>query len=393
VLPEARPGPALDEAAAKTRARRALIERFHVADTALKEVSAVPSKLTARTDWTMTYADTTRPLPQGEARLSARISGDEIASTARFVYVPEEWERNERNRQTVAQIVSLATGLLTGIMVFGGVIAAIVSWSRRRFAVRLFLTVFAMFLVLTAVRLVNNFPTVMANLVTTQPLRLQLAILVGVSAVGLAFLSGGMALIAGAAPRWTSSIGRLDARQAIAIGAALGALAAAARVLGASIGSHEPVWPSYGNAGTLAPLVGAAVSPVVTMSTRLVVLLLLAAGVERVTAGWTRRRALGAAALWILGGVLGASASPEYLLPWLASAAIVGALLVAAYVFVLREDFTVVPFAAAVMTMTGTLREGWSRGFPGALAGSIVAVILMGALAYWWVRALRAAKS
>src|SRR5204863_8893180 len=104
---------------------------------------------------------------------------------------------------------------------------------------------------------------------------------------------------------------------------------------------------------------------------RLVVLLLIVAGVDRFTAGWTRRRAPGAAALWIVGGVLGASASPEQMLPWIASAAIAGGLLVAAYVLVLREDFGVLPFAVAVMTMTGTLREGWSRAYPGALAGAV----------------------
>ena len=42
-----------------------------------------------------------------------------------------------------------------------------------------------------------------------------------------------------------------------------------------------------------------------------------------------------------------------------------------------------------VMTLTGTLREGWARPYPGALAGAIVAVVVMCAVAYWWFRALR----
>jgi len=42
-----------------------------------------------------------------------------------------------------------------------------------------------------------------------------------------------------------------------------------------------------------------------------------------------------------------------------------------------------------VMTTMGTLREGWSRAYAGALAGSIVASILMCAIGYAWFRVLR----
>src|SRR5207245_688335 len=138
------------------------------------------------------------------------------------------------------------TALLGGVMVVGGVIAAVISWSRRQFVVRLFLAVFALFLVLSGVRLTNNFPIVMANLTTSQPLRLQIAILIGTSVVGLGLLSAAMGLIAGAAPLWSSlslspgepsGTGRLDSRQAIAVGVALGAVAAAGRAAGALSGA------------------------------------------------------------------------------------------------------------------------------------------------------------
>ena len=52
-------------------------------------------------------------------------------------------------------------------------IAAIVSWSRRHFSVRLFLSIAAAFLVLSVVNLVNGFPALMASLSTSQPLQLQ----------------------------------------------------------------------------------------------------------------------------------------------------------------------------------------------------------------------------
>ncbi|HEY6357514.1 MAG TPA: type II CAAX endopeptidase family protein, partial [Vicinamibacterales bacterium] len=56
-LPEARPGAALDEASARRRAHQAIADRLHL-DAArgdVKEISATPNKLQARTDWTFIF--------------------------------------------------------------------------------------------------------------------------------------------------------------------------------------------------------------------------------------------------------------------------------------------------------------------------------------------------
>ena len=305
------------------------------------------------------------------------------------MYIPEDWERTERNAQTVASIVRVAGGLLTAVLILAGVITAIISWSRRQFAGLMFLAVFWVCLVLSAIRVANSFPAMMAGLSTSQPLQLQLAILLGTSIVGLTLFAAGLGLIAGASPVWSAATGSLESRTAITIGIALGALAAAARALSALVGSSGPVWPSYAGAGTFVPFLASAVGPVITMLTRVIVLVFAIVAVKWITAGWTRRRAVGALALWLVGGLLGTPGSPENLVLWIASAALVGALLVAMYVGVLRHDVSALPFGVAVMTLTGTLREGWVRPYPGALAGAIVAVVAMSAVAYWWFRALR----
>jgi hypothetical protein len=392
-LPESRRGPALDRAAAEDLARRALIARFGIDPSLLREMSAVPAKLPERTDWTITYVDSSRPLPQGEARLSVRLAGDEIADARRFVYVPEDWQRTERNARTVASIVQAAGGVLGGILVLGGVIAAIVSWSGRRFVVPLFLKVFVALLVLSGIRVANSFPEMMASLSTSQPIRLQLAIFVGSSVVGLGVLSAAMALITGAMPVWSRSGGRLPARTALAIGAALGALAAAARAGSALMGSGGPMWPSYEGAGTFVPFVAAATVPTVTALTRIVVLLVVVAAANHVTGHWTRRRVSGAVLVGIAGSLLGGTGASQNMLPLIASAAVVGALLAVVYVSVLRHDVSVVPFAVAAMTAAGTLREGWLRAYPGALGGAIAAVVAMCVVAYWLYRALNAPRA
>src|SRR5207244_7904230 len=133
---------------------------------ALTEVSVVPSKLPKRTDWLFTFADRSRTLPRGELRLSTRIAGEEVADVRRFVFVPEDWERSERNAQIIATVVQGAGLLLTIAIGLAGAITAIVSWSRHRFSVRVGLAVTGTFICLAAIPLINGFPALLAALST-----------------------------------------------------------------------------------------------------------------------------------------------------------------------------------------------------------------------------------
>ena len=386
VLPESRSGASLDEAAARQGARHALIERFAIDDASLNEVSAVPSKLPQRTDWTITFADRSHALPRGELRLSARIMGDEIADLQRFVFVPEDWERTERNAQIAAVVVQGAGLLLTIAIVVGGAIAAIVSWSRRQFALRPFLVTFATFLCLAAIRLANGFPSVMASLSTAQPLQLQLAVLVGSGAVGLTLQSVAVGLIAGVVPVWFPAA-RLEPKVVLQTGIAFAAMSAAISAA-ASLSGGEPLWPSYSGASSFVPLLSSAINPVVGLLVRTAILLFVVAIADRMTAHWTRRRVLVAVLLLVAGGVLGDAGSSRDLVVWTAFAALTGLLLLAAYVFVLRHDARVVPIGLAGAAAVSTLWEGWARAYPGALGGAIVGVGLMGLVAYAWAKTL-----
>jgi len=387
-LPESRPAASLDAPAARHAARQALKERFAADEAALEEVSATPSKLPARTDWVITFKDKTRALPRGEARLAVRLAGDEVAGARRFVFVPEEWERAERNAQTFATILQGGGLLLAGAIVFAGAIAAIVSWSRRRFVVRLFLVAFASVLACTAIRFVNAFPATLPVLSTSQPLQLQLAVLLGSSTVGLALQAAAIALIAGASPVWLPPR-RNNAAVSLRIGLAVGMIASAIRAVSA-LTSGGPLWPSYAGANSFAPFVGAAVTPLVTLLSRIAIITLIVVAANRLSAGWTRRRALTAALLVLVGGVLGTTASPLNLPLWIVSAILLGLLLTMIYVVILRYNVSGMPIAVAVMTTMGTLREGWLRAYPGALGGAVLACILIWLVAYACFRVLLA---
>jgi hypothetical protein len=386
-LPESRPGPSLDAAAARQAARRALKEKFSIDEASLEEVSATPSKLPARTDWVITFKDRARILPRGEARLAVRLAGDEVAGVRRFVFIPEEWERTERNARTISTIVQGGGFLIAGALLFGGAIAAIVSWSRRRFAVGVFLAAFAAVLVCTALRFVNAFPATLPALSTSQPLQLQLAVLLGSSAVGITLQAAAMALIAGAVPVWLPARGN-NTSMSLRIGLAVGMIASAARAVSALTGG-APLWPSYAGANSFVPFASAAITPLVALLSRLAITAVIVVAANRVSAGWTRRRALIGVLLVIVGGVLGTTASPLNVPLWIASAVVVGGLLAIFYVTVLRYDVGCIPIAVAVITTVGTLREAWLRAYPGALGGGILACVLIWLVAYQCFRVFR----
>jgi Type II CAAX prenyl endopeptidase Rce1-like len=385
-LPEARAGASLDETTARELAKRALVQRFAIDAAVLKDVSAVPSKLPQRTDWVVTFSDTSRSLPRGELRLSTRIAGGEVAETRRFVFIPEEWERSDRNAQTIASIIGGGTLLLGVVMVLAGMILSIVSWSRHQFSVPLFLAMLASLLILSTGRLANNFPILMAQLSTAQPLRLQLAVLLGSTTVGVALQAAALALIAGAVPYWCST-GRLGLPAAARLGLSLGAIGAGTAAV-STLSSNGPLWPSYAGAATFAPLMASATTPVLGLLTRITLLLLIVGAANRMTAGWTRRRTLTAVLIVAVGGVLGNSASPLNIGMWIAAAIVIGLILLAAYVFVLRHDVSVIPLAAAFVATVGTLAEALSRAYPGALPGALIAVGIMWLAAYAWFRTL-----
>src|SRR5262249_28070708 len=141
---------------------------------------------------------------------------------------------------------------------------------------------FALFLVVTSIRTVNGFPALMARLLTSQPLQLQLAVLLASAVVSLAVQSATMALIGGAVPAWSPG-GRLKRSVALTLGVALGAIASAFAAA-SGLSNSAPAWPSYAGATSFVPFLSSATGPVTVLLTRTSILTLVAAVTTLLTA-------------------------------------------------------------------------------------------------------------
>ena len=393
-VPEARAGASLDEAAARQRALAAVKERLGLDAGQIKEVSAKPQKQQARMDWKLTYADTTiAALPQGEPRIDVDLAGDEVASVARYIYVPEEWERQQRAASTRNIVIQIAVSVVFGGLLLAAAIGGMIKWSRGQYAPRVFLAATAMVLVASVIDLANGWPSILASLSTSAPLPIQLLGIIAIGLIGLTLLAAIIGLAIGALPHRLAGLARMPERDALRLGVAAGLFGAAAGAVAGRL--RTPEWaqfPPVGSLGSVVPMLAEAIDPVTGFLTRLAVVAATLLMVDRLTGSWTRRRPAGLAALAVIGFLsVGVPASGR-IGGWALAGTLIGLALAAAYATLLRFDITLVPVALGTMMAVGLLARGIQRPFPGALAGSVAAAILVAVLAYWWLKALRSVR-
>ncbi len=387
-LPQGRPGASLDEDQARALARVAVTRTFRIDPTGLKEISAVSNKLPARRDWTFTFADTTaHVLREGELRLAVTVAGDQIVDARRLVHVPEAWEREYRSTQSTLGLLRTPRVTFVVILIVVGAVVGIIAWSRGAFPARLAFLAFGLVAVLMLVSLFNNWPALEARFSTAQPLQLQRTILAVAAVVAQGLFAATLALTLGwMHPRLQGGAARAPA----SAGIALGALAVGVLALEAALGrGGAPVWLNVAPVQAAVPFLSEVTAPAAAFLIRAATLGMALVLTHQLTRGWTQRRALAGAALFVVGtfvGQTGYAASPA---TFLIQGAISGALLVIVYVFALRFDLTLVPVMAATLAALTALRGGLAMAHGTALAGSIAGALLVAAIAAAWRRALQ----
>ena len=396
-LPEGRAGASLDETTARQLAWQALAEQAGLdpGRGQVKEVSARPSKLKARTDWAFTFLDTTiAPLPQGEPRVLVQIAGDQVVITRPFLHVPEDWERKQRAASTRNFIAGIFDTFVFAGLLVGAAVLAVLQWSKRRYTPWLFAVAAGLMLVVSIARSANNWPGVIARLTTEAPLQLQLLGVIGVGLVGLAISSVLVGLVLGAAPHRLSESSTVTDADALRLAIAVGLFGAAAGAAASML--RTPEWarfPALDAAGTFIPVLQTAMDPITRMLMATAIILPTLLTIDAMTAGWRQHRVVGVIILAVLGFAAGGVPPGINMTGWLLGGLVTAAALVVAYATLLRFDLTMVPLALGVMTAVGTLVRGAQRPYPGGLMGAFVGAILVAGLSWRLFGALRRARA
>src|SRR5262249_39206905 len=129
----------------------------------------------------------------GQARFLVNIAGDEIASSGRYVHVPEEWQRTEREREGQLAIAKLVLGGFLALLALAAMVMAVLEWTKGRVDRRALIAVASIAFAGAALGVANRWPTIAMHLNTAEPIASQVSITV------LGALFGGllMALAAG----------------------------------------------------------------------------------------------------------------------------------------------------------------------------------------------------
>jgi hypothetical protein len=377
-LPEATPGKNLTQDEARRIATGALEDPSN-----FKEVSAEAAKKPARTDWTFAFKDTREyGLPEGEPRVSVEVDGDQITDTLHFVYVPEEWKRDERSKRNLPTIAGVICTVLVVAIVATAAVVGIVHWSRRRpFSAATFGAIFVTLFLTGAINLANNWRLLASQAQTTQPLELQLGILIATSLVLSIFTSAALGLVGGLAG---GTLRRTGAGwlTGVFIGLVLAGAAALARH---SAPLLNPTWGNLAPASTVVPLFGAAFGSIAPYFTQTLILLaVLYAISRRPRADW----------LWIVVGLaLAGASSIETMLSWIILGVTTGVVLMLAYRFVFQHQPALLIVTGATLAVLSTLRDGLQRPYSGALPGFLLAVAMITVSAAVWYKGWRAAGS
>jgi Type II CAAX prenyl endopeptidase Rce1-like len=384
-LPENRPGARLSREDARNIAQREIVRRFALDPADLREVSVEQQDRPARLDWQFTYADPRVDAGKGgEARVLVGIAGDEVVNAGRYVFVPEEWQRLERDRAGRLGIAKSVVAMAVIVVAIAALIAAIVSWSRGRFDRRAFWLASSMLLAAGIVNTVNQWPLLGMRLSTTEPVTTQIALYVGgtlLAGVFAAMLGG---LLSGVA----SFAARAHVEPELTSGALwLRGAATALFVLGVeALLEHfapqtAPAWPSFKSEEMwlpwLARISGTVTSGLMAMAATVVALYWL----ERLTAGWSRRRFVAFIVLVLAEAAMSALKAEQWI-DVIAGGLIGGALSTIMFGMVLRFDLRVVPALIAVYLTINVLADALQKQTPFAAVLAAISTASMLALAW-----------
>ena len=392
-LPEARPGAALSLSDARTAAAAALRERFGVDAAALAPVASKPVKQPARTDWGFVWADPDPgryPLKAGQGRYAVALRGDEVGTVRGLVFIPDEWTRQETERQAPLNAFAELCNDFLFYGMCGALAAAIVAWSLHRFSVHMFLLFLGGAFGIRLVQIANGWPALENGFSTAKAVAPQAFQGIG-SGLLHAFFG---ALSIGAAAGYFHGLRRQAppagmARLGLIVAAGIALAWAGTRAATGALVSIDPPWASYTELGAALPWMSAALGRLVDIAyttAEFLWLFRLADIAARAPRPGVRSFA---PALVIVAGTLvylGAGGIDSFG-SWFAAALAAGSVLAFGYLTFLRLHRAWLPLAFGIIGAAGSVKQGIFLAWPGAWGYFVGAALLVGA-GWFWTRRL-----
>jgi len=385
-VPEARPGAQLTEEEARKVAREAL-KIFEMDSDEAEEISAISSKHDNRIDWNFIFVnDRIYPLEEGQARITIHLAGNTIADTARYVHVPEDWQRHEQERDDISGIIGGLCSLLPYLLFLAAAVVSLAQASSR-IALLSLLEPFIFLALIFLLQLLNRWPIIEFGFNTNEPFLFQIIQVMGPTLVLVILVRAGMfAAMLSLARTWHARY-RIEKRvQTFILSLGLGgALAGAISFLQLLTTRKIPLWADYSPVGSIYPVAGMILGEISHFLTLSISLLGLQVLICYLTCGnKLHRRILITLVAILLGFAAAGSTQPIGNFLFFGLAGILTSLFgIAAYFMILRLDYTLAPAVAAGFAMLRIVQQAAFNAYPYAQYGAAISVLAIIAIAWY----------
>ena len=386
-IPENQEGLELSETEAKELALNTILKYYNLTDNSLELISAEPSKRPERTDWEFIFKDIApNKFYDGDKRIRVLINGDNIKTHEKFIFVPEEWERDERDQRAILDVASNSMSLLLNILVMMAVVLGIIYWTNNKITTMLVLYIFSPLLIIRIVSFINQLPSLIASFSTAQPYNNQLGVLIAGTIVGGLFISMIPSILVASSHFQINEQKKNKEKpgllEGILIGIGLSGVFAMTNALQPSL---SPEWPNLFNGASSVPFLSILNNLGGFLAsagfTTFIVLF-----ISKKTKSWTVKKGLFSMLFIFFGLIIIGSNNITGIGGWILSGIIVGILFRWIYISTLRYNPEVTIFIISSLTIINLISEITTPSFPGAGLGSSLTIISIIALNYCWVR-------
>ena len=394
ILPETRPGTQLTEEQARIIAHNVLTEQFNLDPATLEEISAIAEQQPARKDWVFTFADQTiYPLKKGQARINVVISGDMVTDVYRYIHVPEEWLRNEQNKQNIAGIINILCSLFFSIFFIIGSTIGITQWKYLTISRKTVMIIFGILFVLFMGTIVNEWPRIIGKFNTSAPFTNQLfqtfSALIFISFIQASIIS----LLVAAITILKTNTTLPKTSTTYLIGISIGLFITGAQaLLFFLLPSAGPLWADYSALGTFLPAYTVIVGLVTSYITSTLLYLIFCTIVDYGTNHWQKRQWHFSLLFILFGLSIYGVRTLNNLSNWFIIGTVMGSIIAFAYYFIIRFDRKLIPLIIGTVFILYITQQAIFNAYPQAIIAYLISALIIIILSLNWFNRLNRAN-
>jgi len=391
-IPEDREDEKLTEQKARTIAHTHLVQKFKLDPKKLKEISAKSKKLKNRINWKFIFSNkNVYPLDTGEARILIKVDGDDVSNAYRYIHVPEEWARKEKNYNNIKNIFTMLCYLilfafaLLAVMLTG---KGLVAFSKKYALISVIL-----FAIITFLLNANQELKLIALFDPIQPFYTQLFRVVG-SLLILTILSTSIMSIAiGLVTYWkTRVLFSKNIRTIISTISIATLLAGVAAVIEFFKPSLQPLWPQFANLESYLPAINLILSHLLRYIIVTSFALLFATALDYIQNNWKSKRFI-IPVFFLLGGLATYGMyGIDCIGFWAIAGTVMGMLAFLAYTYFIKFDLSTIPLIIAILKIFKRTQQALFGAYDNILPISIISSVVILAVAILWFMRLNKGK-